>query len=65
LGNEKPINPPSPLRGVGLPPLARGEKAESFIEGIQKSSPPFEKGGRDFWECFFKNEIDTKSAIRN
>jgi hypothetical protein len=22
----------------------KGEKAESFIEGIQKSSPPFEKG---------------------
>ena len=30
-----------------MPPLDRGEKAESFIEGIQKSSPPFEKRGRE------------------
>jgi hypothetical protein len=30
-----------------LPPLHGGEKAESFIEGIHKSSPPFEKGGRE------------------
>jgi len=27
-----------------LLPLHRGKKEESFIEGIQKSSPPFEKG---------------------
>ena len=27
-----------------MPPLHRGEKEESFMEGIQKSSPPFEKG---------------------
>jgi hypothetical protein len=27
-----------------LPPLPRGEKEESFMEGLQKSSPPFEKG---------------------
>jgi hypothetical protein len=28
-------------------PLCKGGKAESFTEGIQKSSPPFEKGGRE------------------
>jgi len=27
-----------------LPPLHRGEKAESLIECTQKSSPPFGKG---------------------
>jgi hypothetical protein len=26
------------------PPFSKGEKEESFMEGIQKSSPPFEKG---------------------
>jgi hypothetical protein len=30
-----------------LPPLPRGEKEESSIENIQKSSPSFEKGGRE------------------
>jgi hypothetical protein len=47
-----PLPPPC---GVGLPPLHRGEKAEYFIEGIQKSSPPFEKGGREgFWGMPFQ-----------
>jgi hypothetical protein len=27
-----------------LPPFSKGEKEESFMEGIQKSSPPFGKG---------------------
>jgi hypothetical protein len=26
------------------PPFPKGEKAESFIEGIEKNSPPFGKG---------------------
>jgi hypothetical protein len=40
LSFEKPSNPPSS-------PFSKGEKAESFGEGIQKSSPPFVKGGRE------------------
>jgi hypothetical protein len=27
-----------------LSPFSKGEREESFIETIQKSSPPFEKG---------------------
>jgi hypothetical protein len=45
---EKPINPPSS-------PFSKGEKEESVSEVIPKSSPPFEKGGREgFLSRYFK-----------
>jgi hypothetical protein len=43
-------------------PFTKGEKAESFIEGIQKSSPPFEKGGR---EGFLGMPFQKAKLIRN
>jgi hypothetical protein len=36
-------------------PFPKGEKEESFREGLPKSSPPFEKGGRErFLSRYFK-----------
>jgi hypothetical protein len=43
------------------PPFAKGEKMESFIEGVQKSTPPFGKGrlGGISGKAFSKSYIDT------
>jgi len=41
---QKPSNPPSSPLWSGGKPTPQGEKEESFMEGIQKSSPPLEKG---------------------
>jgi hypothetical protein len=48
-----------------LSPLHRGEKEESFIEGLLKSSPPFKKG-RTGGICeppFQKNKLIQKKNL--
>jgi hypothetical protein len=50
------LHPPC---GVATSLLHGEEKAESFIEGLQKNSPPFGKGrqGGIFGNDFSKNQI--------
>jgi hypothetical protein len=45
--------------------ICKGGKTESFIEGIQKSSPPFEKGGREgFLGMPFQNGVTASVGAR-
>jgi hypothetical protein len=50
------------LKKLLNPPFPKGEKAESVIESIPKSSRPFEKGGR---EGFLGRRFQKAKLIRN